>query len=97
MPDPVRGPRAVARSAPVLQLREKSQNPYNEYSALRVAIDASVAHVTIDNSPVNVLDARLIAELGALRDYASGENAQLTLTRGGEELTVDVPLGERDG
>ena len=35
--------------------------------------------------------------LGALRDYAPGENARLTLTREGEELTVDVPLGERNG
>jgi serine protease Do len=35
--------------------------------------------------------------LGALRDYAPGEDVQLTLTRGGEELTVEVPLGERDG
>lgn len=35
--------------------------------------------------------------LGTLRDYAPGENAQLTLTRGGEELTVDVLLGELDG
>jgi serine protease Do len=35
--------------------------------------------------------------LGALRDYAPGEDAQLTLTREGEGLTVDVPLGERNG
>lgn len=38
--------------------------PYDEYATLRVAIDAGVAHVTIDNPPVNVLDARLIADLG---------------------------------
>ena len=35
--------------------------------------------------------------LGALRDYAPGENARLALTRGGEEITIDVPLGERSG
>ena len=35
--------------------------------------------------------------LGGLRDYTPGENARLTLAREGDELTVDVPLGERNG
>lgn len=33
--------------------------------------------------------------LGALRDYAPGETAPLTLTRGNEEVEVNVTLGER--
>ena len=60
--------------------------PSNEYGTLRGAIDASVAYVTLDNSPVDELDARLIAKLGALRDYAPGEIAQLTLTREARSL-----------
>lgn len=38
--------------------------PYDEYATLHVAIDAGVAHVTIDNPPINALDARLMADLG---------------------------------
>jgi S1-C subfamily serine protease len=33
--------------------------------------------------------------LGALRDHAPGETVRLTLTRGGEEVEVDVTLDER--
>ncbi|MFF3861389.1 enoyl-CoA hydratase/isomerase family protein [Streptomyces sp. NPDC002209] len=45
---------------------------YDRYTGLRVAIDAGVAHVTLDNPPVNMLDATLINELhdfvGAVRE-----------------------------
>lgn len=44
---------------------------YDEYTSLRVAIDAGVARVTLDNPPVNMLDTALINELhdfaGAVR------------------------------
>ncbi|MCX5015420.1 enoyl-CoA hydratase/isomerase family protein [Streptomyces sp. NBC_00555] len=44
---------------------------YDEYISLRVAIDAGVARVTLDNPPVNMLDTALINELhdfaGAVR------------------------------
>jgi len=36
---------------------------YAGYAALRIAVDAGVAYVTIDNPPVNVLDAALMTEL----------------------------------
>ncbi len=37
--------------------------PYDNYSALRVKIDAGVALVTIDHPPLNVYDAALITDL----------------------------------
>ena len=36
---------------------------YAGYTALRVAVEAGVAYVTLDNPPVNVLDAALMTEL----------------------------------
>lgn len=45
------------------------------YSTLRVSLAAGVAHITIDNPPVNVLDVRLMSELrqflAAVRDDSS--------------------------
>ena len=41
----------------------KPTGPYTGYTALRVAIDAGVAYVTIDHPPLNVLDATLMTEL----------------------------------
>lgn len=45
------------------------------YTTLRVSLAAGVAHVTIDNPPVNVLDVRLMSELrqflAAVRDDSS--------------------------
>ncbi|MFE2187889.1 enoyl-CoA hydratase/isomerase family protein [Streptomyces sp. NPDC059455] len=47
----------------------------DQYSTLRVAIDAGVARITLDNPPVNVLSGTLIRELhdalGTLRDDRS--------------------------
>jgi len=47
----------------------------DQYTTLRVAIDAGVARITLDNPPVNVLSGRMIRELhdllGALRDDTS--------------------------
>jgi len=40
------------------------QRPYCDYETLRVEVDAGVAHVTLDNPPVNLLDVRLMSELG---------------------------------
>jgi enoyl-CoA hydratase/carnithine racemase len=44
---------------------------YTDYTALHVAVDAGVAHVTIDHPPLNILDAVLMTELnrfaGAVR------------------------------
>ncbi|MEU8825240.1 enoyl-CoA hydratase/isomerase family protein [Streptomyces sp. NPDC048636] len=46
--------------------------PYDGDTGLRVAIDAGVAHVTLDNPPVNMLDTTLVNELhdfvGAVRE-----------------------------
>jgi enoyl-CoA hydratase/carnithine racemase len=38
--------------------------PYEGYTALRVSVDASVARVTFDHPPVNMLDTALIGDLG---------------------------------
>ena len=47
----------------------------DQYTTLRVAIDAGVARITLDNPPVNVLSGTMIRELhdllGALRDDSS--------------------------
>lgn len=47
----------------------------NSYTTLRVAVDAGVARIALDNPPVNVLSGTLIRELhdvlGALRDDRS--------------------------
>ncbi|MBT2393524.1 enoyl-CoA hydratase/isomerase family protein [Streptomyces sp. ISL-1] len=53
---------------------------YDEYTSLRVAIDAGVAHVTLDNPPVNMLDTALINEL---HDFAGA-------VRGDEQVRVIV-------
>lgn len=61
--------------------REKDEMPsYDEYTKLRVAIDAGVAHVTLDNPPVNMLDTALINEL---HDFAGA-------VRGDEQVRVIV-------
>ena len=39
-----------------------------EYNCLRIDIDAAVAFVTIDNPPVNVMDTKLMRELGRFVD-----------------------------
>lgn len=39
---------------------------YSEFETLRVRVEQGVAHVTIDNPPVNLLDQRMRAELEAL-------------------------------
>jgi enoyl-CoA hydratase/carnithine racemase len=36
---------------------------YQNYQALRIAIDQGVAFVTIDNGPINLLDSNLVADL----------------------------------
>jgi enoyl-CoA hydratase/carnithine racemase len=43
--------------------KKKDEMSYDCYTALHVAIDAGVAHVTLDNPPVNMLDTTLINEL----------------------------------
>ncbi|MFE7773375.1 enoyl-CoA hydratase/isomerase family protein [Streptomyces sp. NPDC057445] len=53
---------------------------YEEYTSLRVTIDAGVAHVTLDNPPVNMLDTALINEL---HDFAGA-------VRGDEQVRVIV-------
>lgn len=50
--------------------------PYDEYAALRVEIEAGVAHVTIDHPPINVLDATLMTELDRFA-AAVGEDEQV--------------------
>ena len=47
--------------------------PYNEYTALRVEVDAGVAFVTIDNPPINVLDATLMTELDRFAAAVGGD------------------------
>ena len=51
-------PAQITRSAPGEPL-----NSYADYTALRVTLSAGVATVTLDNPPVNVLDAKLMTEL----------------------------------
>ncbi|BCL26674.1 enoyl-CoA hydratase/isomerase family protein [Streptomyces aurantiacus] len=44
---------------------------FGDFTALRVEVEAGVAHLTIDNPPVNTLDVLLITELGRFFDAVS--------------------------
>ena len=47
--------------------------PYENFSAFNVAVDAGVAFATIDNPPVNLLDAKLMTELGGFAEAVAAD------------------------
>lgn len=54
---------------------ERTIMPYQDYRTLKVAVAHGIATVTIDNPPINILDARLLQDLdrfaGTVRHYGA--------------------------
>ena len=59
--------RILAVTQTILATEEStSMSSWLDYTAMRVAVDRGVARVTIDNPPLNLLDAVLMTDSNAL-------------------------------
>src|SRR5262245_26417888 len=47
---------------------------YQHYQRIRIAVDAGICRATIDNPPINLLDAGLITELARFRGELAADD-----------------------
>jgi enoyl-CoA hydratase/carnithine racemase len=56
--------------------------PYDDYKTLRIMTEEGVAHLTIDNPPVNMLDTALITELKRFADQVRADDSVRVIVAG---------------